>query len=196
MNGGKKVVRYKIIIGSIFWLSLFFIGLWPTSLWAQMEKESTQAEKEVKRSAEEAVGEVLGNFIAIRTGQVKDGEQIPLPFYQDGKEALREESHYFVSPAEIPTSLTYITSSGAFYIKCSVDQNDGYARVSLWQQSGTGDGIKLVGADTYKQVQQQFVRPGVTSPTGEENIVAAQMKVLSERLLVNYMVISLRSRRK
>ena len=184
------------MIGSLFWLRLFVIGLWHTSLWAQRAKESAQAGKEVKHSLEETMGEVLGNFIAIRTGQVKDGEQIPLPFYQDGKEALRKESHYFVSPAEIPTSLTYITSSGAFYIKCSVDQNDGYARVSLWQQSGTGDGIKLVGADTYKQIQQQFANPSVTSQTGGENIVAAQMKVLSERLLVNYMVISLRSKRK
>ncbi|MBI4358940.1 MAG: hypothetical protein HY584_06525 [Candidatus Omnitrophica bacterium] len=54
----------------------------------------------------------------------------------------------------------------------------------------------MVGADTYQQLQQQHVRLGVSSPRGEENIVATQMKALSERLLLNYMVISLRSKKK
>ncbi|MBI4357749.1 MAG: hypothetical protein HY584_00480 [Candidatus Omnitrophica bacterium] len=154
------MVKYKILVGSLFWLSFLTIGLGQTFLWAQRTRESSQTQKDAKHFQEEAVGDVLGNFIAVRTGQVKDGERIPLPVYQDGKEALRKESHYFVSPAEIPTSLTYVTSSGAYYIKCFADP-DGYARVSLWLQSGTGDGIKMVGADTYQQLQQQHVRLGV-----------------------------------
>ena len=143
---------------------------------------------------EEAV-ETFGNFIAVGTGRVKDGEQIPSPYYQDGKQALRSEVHYFVSPSEVPTSLSYINTIGAFYVKCSVDLQ-GYAHISLWQQTGTGEGVKVVGADTYERLKAHFTTEGVTSPTGAENVTVAQMKVLSERLVANYLVIALRSLKK
>ena len=146
------------------------------------------------RSAEKAVGQVLGNFIAIKTGTIEAGEQIPLPRYQDGKQASRNEVHYLVSPAEVPTSLTYIATSGSFYVKCHVDKR-GFVHASLWQQSGTGAGIEMVGENTYEELRKQFEREGITSVTGAENITAQQMKVLSKHLLINYMVIALRSQK-
>lgn len=74
------------------------------ALWARITKED---EKTVKRIAEETIGQVLGNFIATQTGQVKHGERIPVPVYQDGTAAAREECHYFVSPHEITTAMVF-----------------------------------------------------------------------------------------
>ena len=153
--------------------------------------------KPTKDSRESSIAESLGNYLAIKTGQVRDGEQIPLPSYQDGKRATRKEAQYLVSPAEIPTSLTYITgqASGTFYIKCDAN-SEGTVHISLWQQSGTGEGTKVVGSDTYRLLKESFKREGVTSAADredDENVVTSQMRVLSDRLKVNYIVIALRS---
>ncbi len=151
-----------------------------------------------KEESSDSMSNAFRNHIGIQTGQIRDGEQIPLPFFQDGKQARRQEAYYLVSPAEIPTSLTYIATSGAFYIKCNVDQ-EGFVHISLWQQSGTGQGVKVVGSDTYRLLKERFTTEGITSAAGEEddeNVATAQMRVLSERLSVNYMVIALRSPKK
>ena len=136
--------------------------------------------------------QAIGNFIAIGTGTVKDGEQIPLPQYQDGTRALRKQCYYFVSAAEVPTALTYIQTSGAFYTKCEVDR-DGYAHVSLWQQSGSGNGTKVVSKDSYEEIKRQLTREGISSPDESENIAVAQMRILSERLTANYLVIAVKA---
>ena len=60
-----------------------------------------------KKPLEAQMGEALGNFIAIGTGQVKHGERIPLPKFKDGTFATRDDAHYLVSPAEISTAITY-----------------------------------------------------------------------------------------
>ena len=154
-----------------------------------------QEETESRRDPKINIAESFGNWIAVGSGQVRDGERIPLPRYRDGKQALRSEVQYMVSPGEIPTSLTYIKAGGAFYVRCTAD-GDGYVHISLWQQAGTGEGIRVVGRETYEQLKDHFATPGVTSPGGSENITVAQMRVLSERLVANYLVIALRSSKK
>jgi hypothetical protein len=134
----------------------------------------------------------VGRFIAVRSGQLLDGEQIPLPVYSDGAAARRSECQYIISPAEVPTALSYIDTSGSFYLKAYVD-SDGFAHVGLWQQSGSGDGIQMVGSDSYEKVKKEFGQSAGYSVTGAENVILAQMRVLSGRVRVNYMVIAIRS---
>ena len=158
-------------------------------------QEGVESKRDPRDLLGTGFGETLGHWIAIGSGQVRDGEQIPLPRYRNGKQALRSEVHYLVTPAEIPTSLSTVSTFGAFYIKCKVDK-EGYVELSLWQQPGTGEGFKAVGRDAYERLKAHFTTEGVRSPTGSENVSVTQMKVLSERLLANYLVIALRPPKK
>lgn len=57
----------------------------------------------------EDISKSVFNFIAVETGTIRDGEQIPLPKYGDGTYAKREECKYMVSPSELTTSLSTAT---------------------------------------------------------------------------------------
>jgi len=186
---------------AIKFISFFFILISTISIFIPISQAETPVVR-LKRDSQkqESSQESVGNDIAVGTGQIRDGEQIPLPTYRDGKKATRQEVYYMVSPAEVPTSMTFITgqSSGTFYIKCDADQ-EGVVHISLWQQSGTGGGTKVVGSDTYRILKENFKREGITSAGGEEddeNVVTAQMRVLSQRLIANYMVVAIRSVKK
>ena len=76
---------------------------------AQVETAFDRLKKRQEKELPLPAMESIGNFLAVKTGQVKDGEQIPLPVYEDGKKATRKEVHYVVSPAEIPTHFPYIS---------------------------------------------------------------------------------------
>ncbi|OGX06780.1 MAG: hypothetical protein A3G87_04350 [Omnitrophica bacterium RIFCSPLOWO2_12_FULL_50_11] len=67
------------------------------------------AQKDPGKDAEleAAMWKFFGNFIAVETGVIKNGEQIPLPQYQDGTRATRKECRYFVSPNEISTAMLF-----------------------------------------------------------------------------------------
>jgi hypothetical protein len=179
------------------YLSVVFILLFFFAPDLKAEDPIVRINKPASGSRDSSPTDSVGNYIAVQTGQVRDGEQIPLPTYQDGKQATRKEVHYMVSPAEVPTSMTYITNqaSGTFYIKCDAD-SEGVVHISLWQQSGTGQGTEVVSSDSYRVVKENFNRAGITNAEGKEgadNVVTEQMKALSQRLIANYMVIAVRS---
>ncbi len=157
-------------------------------------RESPSAKKKNTEPVVEKVNSenIFSNYLAVSTGTVRDGEQIPVPVYQDGTNALRSECHYLISPNEVPTALTYISSSGAFYIKSYADEN-GVAHLSLWQQSGTGEGVVAVGGESYHTLKKDFGKNDSFNSENTEPIAVAQMRALSEKLVVNYLVIAIRS---
>ncbi|MBI4394923.1 MAG: hypothetical protein HY583_01880 [Candidatus Omnitrophica bacterium] len=167
-------------------------------------KETQDGEQALKKLTKKMIGEVFQDFVAIDTGVVKDGEQIPLPNYGDGTQADRKECHYFVSPHEITTSMSDVSNTGGvYYIHCSVDSN-GVARISFKKQgvSGTPDYDIAVDAG-YKSLQEHYERnriSGLGGETGREivpekaaGIQFEMMKGIQKRLSVNYLVVAIRS---
>ena len=187
-----KLIFFRALHGvKVLVFLMLLVAIPDQSVFAEAKNEEAS---DFKKKTQDAVGDVLGDFLAIKTGKIKSGEQIPLPYYKDGKQAIRKECHFMVSPAELPTATTYVTTSGVFYIKCSVDDR-GYVQASVWQRARTADGIKMVDQDSYGAVKKQYDQPGVTTPTGEESLAVQQMRILSEKLWVNYMVVALRSQK-
>ena len=156
--------------------------------------ESRKEQRAKDKAFGAALGSALGNFVTVDSGQVKPGEQIPILKFADGTEAKRKDTHYMVSPAEMPTSITYTATGGAFVIKCFVDES-GKVTAELWQQSGTGKGVPVIAGNMTEQIRNQIDSVGY-SLTGNENVVAQQMEVFTQNMLVNYMAIAVRSAEK
>lgn len=146
---------------------------------------------EPKGNIDEAAAKAFGNLIAIETGELQDGEQIPLPRYQDGKQASRRECHYFVSPREISTAFSNLVGSGAYYIKCFVD-SDGVVHISLWQRGADGSDFNVVEDKAYEDLKRYYESIG-TQYEGAGDFRNKLIGELRKRMAANYMVIALRS---
>lgn len=154
-----------------------------------------------KEGVADAVGEVLGNFIAVETGQVKDGEQIPVPTYRDGTRAKREDTYYFVSPNRITTS----HSGAAGYMTCSVDAR-GYAHASFVMRSGESE-LDVSRSNGEKTLQKYYESIASYSRSDLEMVdesskasvrkqLASTLKDLDEDISINYLAIALRTPKK
>jgi hypothetical protein len=163
----------------------------------------TDDQKKMKALTEEAVGNVLGNFIAVGSGVIKSGDRIPLPVYRDGSSATRDESHYFVSPNEITTSMQGLSpSAGIYYIQCQVDKS-GLVNIALKQQGSYGGKDYDVTTDPgYESLQKHYERNSISSISGsgkanrwESGIgdQAQTMTAIRDRVLANYLVLAIRS---
>lgn len=191
-----KTTRYFIFLGSFSAFLMMNLpqdivyAVNPLIMRGESQKTNSSNNSDVSQAVKKELQSNFGNYIVIESGVVKAGRQIPLPSYQDGTQAKREECKYMVSTNEFPTAITYTTTSGSFYVKAVVDK-DGYAHASLWLQSGLGDGVMVVGENTYEEVKKES--QGYSSTNTGPTIVEQQMKALSEHLTLNYMVIAVRS---
>jgi len=152
----------------------------------------------------EPMGKLFGNYIAVETGVVRSGEQIPLPRYGDGKEAKREECRYFVSTNEVATSVVdFVPTPGVFFIQCKVDKS-GVVHVSLKQEgSATGETRDVSDDPGYKSLQEHYERHNISSLGGSEGSTITResatgyqgkvMQGIKDRVLANYMVIAVRT---
>lgn len=176
--------------------AIFVVAMISSRAVLAQTKTGSAAKEELKSVAEEAVGKVLGNFIAIRTGQIKDGEQIPLPVYGDGKTAERSECHYFVSPAELTTALSRLQGVGGYYLVCRVDPK-GYVHASLWEFGSDGE-FDVIKDEKYESLQRYYESLGdqnlrlIGQPTGTD-FQKEYTSAIKKHVLVNYLVIALRS---
>src|SRR3989338_4266632 len=94
-----KILMRRFLVSILVLAAIFVVG--------DSELFAKKAVAEKDSPLEEAVGKSLGNFIAVETGVIKNGEQIPLPHYQDGTRASRKECRYFVSPNEVSTAMLF-----------------------------------------------------------------------------------------
>ena len=142
----------------------------------------------------ESVAHFPANYIAIGTGEIRDGEQVPLPKYQDGTMAKRSESRYIVSPKEMSTAFTHLGGGGAYFIRCEVDQ-EGFAHASLWQYDGAGQELNVIEDKSYEELEKYYETIG-TQYEGSGDFRANLMKTVREKVVLNYMVIAIRSSKK
>ena len=159
-----------------------------------------QGEETGNRAVEQTIGKVLGNFIAIGTGQVADGEQIPVPAYRDGTRAKRDETYYFVSLNQITTSYGQATG----YVTCSVDAR-GYAHASFWMRVGEQD-LDAIGTKGEEALEKYYESISYgrrdletihnVAKAGIREQLASTLKELKEKVSINYLAIAIRSSKK
>ncbi len=170
---------------------LFIVTLFILFSPAAQAQDPPARKPEAKGSVDEASIKAFGNLIAIETGELRDGEQIPLPRYQDGKQASRQECRYFVSPREISTAFSNLVGSGAYYIKCFVN-SDGVVHISLWQRGADGSDFNVVEDKAYEDLKRYYQSIG-TQYEGSDDFRNKLIGELRKRMAANYMVIALRS---
>src|SRR3990167_9484002 len=111
-NVGDSTMNIKKII-LFFSISFLLFHLPPVfsvnPLIIKGDKKASEKEDAVSKGIRKELESNFTNYMAIDTGTVKNGEQIPLPIYKYGTKATREECKYLVSPNEITTSLATAT---------------------------------------------------------------------------------------
>ncbi len=133
----------------------------------------------------------MSNYMTVETGTVRNGEQIPLPRFQDGRVARRDECKYIVSPNEMSTAMTFLGGAGAYFIKCSVD-SDGYVHASLYQYDGAGREYDIVADKSYDSLKEYYKTIGTQYP-GSEDFRDKLTATAKHKVIANYMVIAIRS---
>ncbi len=188
-----------LLVKSIFLVFVFsvMVNFSTSALKAETALEQLKKKQEVENKQEagpDLFPDSLGNFISIGTGEIRDGQQIPLPKYQDGTLAKRSESHYIVSPKEMSTAFTHLGGGGAYFIRCAVDQ-EGVVHASLWQYDGAGQEINVIEDKSYEELKKYYESIG-TQYEGSGDFRAQLMKTIREKVVLNYMVIAIRSFKK
>ena len=179
----------------LFGVAVFMAAAQQIILAAEEEPPQPQSQKQkIAQAAEDAISKALGNYLAVETGELKDKEKIPLPKYQDGTTARRNECRYFVSPKEISTAFIHLGGAGEYYITCSVDA-EGVVHSSLWQHGADGHDLNVMEDKSYEDLKKYYQTIG-TQYEGNDDFRNQLMAGIKKRLLVNYMVIAMRSSKK
>ena len=143
------------------------------------------------RNIESILAQKINNFIAIKTGKVRNGEQIPVPLYADGSLADRKDCKYFVSPNELSTAFTYLGGAGSYYIKCAVDEN-GFVQAALWQYDTDGKEINVIEDKSYEDLQKYYKKIG-TQYEGSDSFRNQLTADLKKKAVANYLAIAIKA---
>ena len=116
----KHVLKYRALFAALLTIFVFAGFTWQSSTEEKKTSGSSPLKETVSSIVDKKLSERLSDYIAIKTGNIEDGNQIPLPKFKDGTTARRENCKYFVSPSAVNTVLFGWASSAGYYLVCKV----------------------------------------------------------------------------
>ncbi len=143
----KRLLKYQFLFATIFLILVLNGFTWQSGTEEKKSSGSSPLKETISSLVDKKLAERLSDYLAIETGVIGDGEQIPLPKFKDGSAAKREQCKYFVSPSTINTVLFGWASSAGYYLVCKASSE---GKVDCYLAQWQPDKEKLVKVEDPK----------------------------------------------